>query len=115
MRAARSASEENTTALPSCSNSSCVGRRALEDGALGREIAEQRDKAALRLERFVTCGDDRAIDVERGIGRKTLAQRLASDRHAIEMEQRLEFAQQRAHSAARRKNLPCSRCRPASD
>ena len=29
-----------------------VGGRALEDGALGREIAEQRDEAALRLERL---------------------------------------------------------------
>ena len=30
-----------------------VGGRALEDRALGREIAEQRDQPALRLERLV--------------------------------------------------------------
>ncbi len=31
----------------------CVGRRALEDRALRRQIAEQRDETALRFERLV--------------------------------------------------------------
>ena len=42
-----------------------VGGRALEDGALRRQIAEQRDQPALRLERLVARGDDRAVDIGR--------------------------------------------------
>src|SRR6476469_1664961 len=69
------------------------------------EIAEKGDKPALGLERFVACSNDGAIDVGSRISRKTLAQRLPSHRHAIKMEQWLEFAQKRAHSAAGKKIL----------
>ena len=53
MRAARSASEENTTAPPSCSNSFASAAERLRIAPLRREVAEQRDQAALRLERLV--------------------------------------------------------------
>ena len=46
-----------------------------------------------------------AVDIGGGIVRKPLAQRLAGHRHAIEMEQRLELAQQRAHAAGGKKIL----------
>ena len=76
-----------------------VGRRALEDGALRREVAEQRHQAAGRLERLVGVRDDRAVDVAVGIAFEALAERFAGHRHAVEMQQRLELAQQRAHAA----------------
>ena len=65
-----------------------VGRRAFEDGALRRQIAEQRDQAALRFQRLVERRDDRAVDIT-DIVLKPLAQRLAGHREAIEMQQRL--------------------------
>ena len=71
----------------------------------GREIAEERDQPTLRFERLFARSDDGAIDAGSGIVRKPLAQRLAGHRHAIEMQQRLELAQQRAHSAGGKKIL----------
>jgi len=61
-RAARSASDENTTALPSCSNSFASAAEPLEDRALGRQVAEQRDKTALRLEWLLALRDDGAVN-----------------------------------------------------
>src|ERR1700686_3167443 len=83
IRAARSASEENTTARPSCSNSLA--------------------SAAERLQRFVGLGDDRAVDVAVGVAFEALAECFAGHGHAVEMQQRLELAQQRAHAARRAK------------
>src|SRR6266404_3895724 len=85
MRAARSASEEKTTARPSCSNNLAS--------------AEERNEPALRFERLVALRNDRAVDVSGGIACQALAQRLAAHCDAVEMQQRLEFAQQRAHAA----------------
>ena len=99
MRAARSSSEENTTARPSCSNSWASAAERLRIAPLRREVAEQRDQPALRLERLAARRDDRAVDPRRALGREPLAQRLAGHRHAIEVEQRLQLAQQRAHAA----------------
>ena len=77
-----------------------VGRRALEDRALGREVAEQRHQPALRLERLVARRDDGAVDVAAvALGGKAFAERAAGDGQAVEMQQRLELAQQRAHAA----------------
>ena len=76
-----------------------VGGRALEDRAPGREIAEQRDQAALRLERLVARRDDGAVDIAGLVRGETLAERVAGDGQAIEMQQRLQLAQQRAHAA----------------
>ena len=73
MRAARSASEENTTALPSMLEQLGVGGRALEDRALGREIAEQRDQAALG-----SIGASRAAMIERSIHASPSASRSPS-------------------------------------
>ena len=42
-----------------------VGRRALEDGAPRREVAEQRDQPTVRLERLLARGNDRAVDSTR--------------------------------------------------
>ena len=44
-----------------------VGGRALEDRALRRQIAEQRDQPALRLQRLVALRDDAAVDPGAGI------------------------------------------------
>ena len=77
-----------------------VRRRALEDRALGREIAEQRHQAALRFKRLVARRDDGAVDIAVvALGGEPLAERAAGDGQAIEMQQRLELAQQRAHAA----------------
>ena len=77
-----------------------IGGRALEDGAAGREIAEQRDQSAQRLERFVARGDNGAVDPGVGVDVEPLAQRFAGDGQAIEMQQVLDLAHQRAHAAA---------------
>ena len=58
MRAARSSSEVNTTARPSFSNSVGSAAERLRMAPLGRERAEQRDEAALRLERVGERLDD---------------------------------------------------------
>ena len=83
----------------------CIGRRALEDCALGGEIAEQSDEPALRLERLVALRNDRAVDVSAAIGCEAFAQRLPARRYAVEVQQRLELAQQRAHAAGGEKIL----------
>jgi hypothetical protein len=77
-----------------------VGGRALEDRALGGEIAEQRDDAAAWLDRLRARRDDRAVDPVLAVGGEPLPQSLAGHGHAIEMQERLELAQQGAHSAA---------------
>ncbi len=51
MRAARSSTSSNTTARPSCSISFGVGRRLLDDRAVGREVAAQHGDPALRVDR----------------------------------------------------------------
>ena len=66
-----------------------VGRRAFEDGAVRRQIAEQRDQAARRFERLVERRDDRAIDIIVRVAGEPLAERLAGHGHAAEMQQRL--------------------------
>ena len=83
----------------------CIRCRALEDGALGSKISKQGNESSVGFERFVAAGNNRPVDVKGGIGRKALAQRLAGHRHAIEMEQRLELAQKRAHPAGGEKIL----------
>jgi hypothetical protein len=59
----------------------------------------------VRFVRLVARGDDRAVDVGRSLRRQTLAQRLAGHRHAVEMQKRLELAQERAHAARGKKIL----------
>src|SRR5262249_13771752 len=72
---------------------------------LGGALSKQSNESPLGFERFVAAGNNRPVDVKRGIGRKALAQRLAGHRHAIEMELRLELAQKRAHPAGGEKIL----------
>ena len=114
MRAARSASEENTTALPSCSNSLASAAERLRIAPLRREIAEQRDQPALRLERLLARGDDGAVDVGAGSsGRKPLAQ---ASRRSRSGNRDAAAASTRAAARPcrrRRRSPPCSRCRPA--
>ena len=77
-----------------------VGRRALEDGALRREIAEQRDQPALRLQRLAALGDDRAVDPASPSSCSSRSPSVSPVTvMAIEMQQLLQFAQQRAHAA----------------
>src|SRR5262249_34448274 len=83
----------------------CIGRRALEDGALGSEVSKQGNEPSLRFERLVAAGNNRPVEVTGNIGRKALAQRLAGHRHAIKVEQRLELAQKRTHPAGGEKIL----------
>src|SRR6185437_16098201 len=59
--------------------------RALENGALRRKIAEQRDKPAFRLERRHARGDDAAIDPSAIVKRQPLAQGFARHRQTVEM------------------------------
>ena len=66
-----------------------VGRRALEDGALRRQIAEQGDQAARRLKRFLRLGDNRTVDIIALVAGEPLAQRFAGHCHAVKMQQRL--------------------------
>jgi len=77
-----------------------VGGRPFEDRALRRKVSEQRHKPALRLERLPAFGNDRAVDPSIVVMREALAERLTRHRQAIEMEQVLELAHQRAHPAA---------------
>ena len=76
-----------------------IRRRAFEDGALRRDIAEQRHQPALRLERLFALGDDGAVDEIRRAVLEPFAQGLAGHRQAIEMQQVAQFAQQRADAA----------------
>src|SRR4051812_39427533 len=76
-----------------------IGRRALENGATRGEIAEQSDQAALRFERLITRGDDRLLESGRSGGCKAFAKHLAGDSQTIEVQKRLELAQQHCHSA----------------
>jgi len=69
-----------------------VRRRALEDRALGRQVAEQRDKTRLALEWLLALRDDGAVNKRIGWRGKPLIERLARHGHTIEMQQRLELA-----------------------
>ena len=93
-----------------------VGGRALEDGALRREVAEQRDQPALRLQRLVALGDDAAVDPGVAASSRAPAARPASRRSP---SWRRDAAGPSIRASARpcrrrRRNPPCSRCRPAS-
>src|SRR6185437_5351823 len=72
--------------------------RALEDGAARREAAIEGDEAADRLDRRLARAHDGAVD-EAGIAFEPLAQRLARDREAVEVEERLQLAQHGADAA----------------
>ena len=75
-----------------------IGRRALEDRAVRRERAEERDQPALRGERVLQFTHN-CCDRPRAYGARSPLQRDAGDRHAVEVKQRLELAQHRADAA----------------
>jgi hypothetical protein len=68
-----------------------VGGGAFQDGAVRSHVAEQGHEPAFGRDRFRQRPDDGAIDV-RGLAREALAERLAGDGHAIEVEEILQFA-----------------------
>ena len=105
MRAARSASEENTTALPSCSNSRASAAERLRIAPLGAMLPNSETSPPCGSNGSLARRDDRAVDPRVALVREALAQRLAGHRHAVEMEQRLQFAQQDAHAAGCREVL----------
>ena len=90
-----------------------IGGGALDNGAVRRQRAEQSRKPALLLIRLAERADDVAIDPRRGL-RQPLAERLAGHRHAVEVQQRFEFAQHRADAAGRQTGPTCSAGRSAS-
>ena len=75
-----------------------IGGRALEDRALRRQRAEQRDEPALRLQRLGQRADDLAIH-RPGRSGEALPDGLAGDGQAIEVEEGLQLAQHRANTA----------------
>ena len=98
MRAARSSRPVNTTARPSDLEQRRRGRGALEDRAVRRERAGQRHQPADRRDRIVERADHRAVDpAERLL--QPLGERAALDVDGVEVQQRLQLAQQRAHAA----------------
>ena len=62
MRAARSSRIREDDGASLVLEQALVGRGALEDRAVGREVAEQRDQPARPLERLVQRADDGAVD-----------------------------------------------------
>ncbi len=64
----------------------------------GRERAEQSGEPALFLIRLGERAHDVAVDPRRGL-RQAFAERFARHRHAVEMQERLEFAQHGADAA----------------
>ena len=98
MRDARSSSPVNTTARPSLWKSAGVAARSLEDGAVGRERSGQRHQPADRGNGVVERADDLAVDPGERFG-QTLGERAAGDVDRVEMEKRLQLAEQCPHSA----------------
>ena len=88
MRAARSSSVSNTTARPSCSISSGVGGRLLDDRAAGREVAAQHRDAALADRSGLSNGRTTSCAIGAGGALDLLAERAAGDRQRVEVQQR---------------------------
>ena len=87
MRAARSASEENTTARPSCSNSSCVAAERLRMAPRGARLPNSATSPPCGSSGLSRAAMMRAIDEGAVLGGEALAQRLAGDGHGVEMQQ----------------------------
>jgi hypothetical protein len=85
-----------TTARPSDSNSDGIGGRAFQDRPSRRQVAEQGDEPALRLQRLLERPDHRAIDIGALIPREPLAERVSRYGEAVQVQQRPQLAQDRA-------------------
>ena len=69
-----------------------VGGGALEKRTLGRDVAEEREQAAVFLEGFAGRSNHRAIDKRRP-RREPIAERLAGHGAAAEMQHVLQLVQ----------------------
>ena len=98
MRADRSSSEVKTTARPSFSNSFGSAAERLKIAPFGASEPNSATRPPLRLQRLGQRPDDVAVD-RPGRRGQALAQGLAGDRQAIEVQQRLQLAQHRADAA----------------
>ena len=99
MRAARSSSEREHHRAAFALEELRIGRRALEDRAVRRERAEERDQPALLGKSDRQSGLTTARSTHVGCLLEPLAQRDPGHRHAVEMQQRLQLAQHGADAA----------------
>ena len=99
MRAARSSSEENTTARPVFSNSAGVAAERLRMAPSGASEPNRATRPPCGSSGIGGGLDHAAVDVGALLGRQALAERLAGDGHAVEVQQRLQLAQHGADAA----------------
>ena len=74
-----------------------VSRRLFDDGTTRRQVAVQNRDAALRIDGVVE-GAHHVLFEARALGFELLAQGAACHRHRAQVQQRLEFTQQRGHA-----------------
>ena len=85
-----------------------IGGRLLDDRAAGRQVAAQHRDAALRIDRVRRRGRTTSCVKPAAGALDLLAQRAAGDRQRVEVQQRLQLAQQRRPCRRRGGSPPCS-------